>query len=276
MNSIQTCLFDMLAWLSAYMEEHHLKYYVVGGTMLGAVRHQGFIPWDDDIDIAMPREDYETLLQLLREPVDHYVAESVNSGNKDFYFSYAKLYDTNTTLVECSRTGLKRGLYIDIFPLDGIGNTMEESLRNYRSIDRMNMLLAMKTSVYRKGRKWWKNAAVFVGGFLPISRRWLARRMDRLCASRSFEEHRYVGHLMGVYRSREILERSVYGKPTPYAFEGMTVYGPEKYEEYLTSLYRDWRRLPPEDKRCTPHDFVEMDLNKPYRPTSSEAKSRGL
>ena len=88
--------------------------------------------------------------------------------------------------------------------------------------------------------------------------------MDSQCASRSFEEYQYVGHLMSVYRTREIMKKDIYGEPTPYQFEGLTVYGPEKYDEYLTALYRDWRKLPPEDKRCSAHDFIEMDLNKPY------------
>lgn len=264
MNSLQSKLYEMLTWLSAYMAKNNLHYYVVGGTMLGAVRHQGFIPWDDDVDIAMPRNDYEKLIQLLKTPDDHYVVESVHGEKKDFHYSYAKLYDLNTTLTEKSRPPMKRGVYIDIFPLDGIGNTMEESLRNYRNIDRLNMLLAMKTCAYRKGRKWWKNVAVFVGGFLPISKKKLAQKMDSQCSSRSFEKYQYVGHLMSVYRTREIMKKDIYGKPSPYQFEGLTVYGPEKYDEYLTALYRDWRKLPPEDKRCSAHDFIEMDLNKPY------------
>ena len=71
MNPLQSKLLEMLTWLSSYLNEKGLTYYVMGGTMLGAVRHQGFIPWDDDVDIIMPREDYEKLIEYLKEPVDH-------------------------------------------------------------------------------------------------------------------------------------------------------------------------------------------------------------
>ena len=66
LNPLQTRLLEMLTWLVKYIDEHELRYYVIGGTMLGAVRHKGFIPWDDDIDIAMPRKDYEELIRLLK------------------------------------------------------------------------------------------------------------------------------------------------------------------------------------------------------------------
>ena len=99
LNPLQQKLLEMLTWLSKYIESNHLTYYVIGGTFLGAVRHKGFIPWDDDIDIAMPRKDYETLIKLLSKPVDHYVIESPDNCGKDFTYNLAKFYDLDTTMV---------------------------------------------------------------------------------------------------------------------------------------------------------------------------------
>lgn len=169
MNQLQSKLLEMLTWLSKYLEEHNIRYYVVAGTFLGAVRHEGFIPWDDDVDIAVPRADYQRLLELLKELVDHYVIESPYGGAPDFIYNFAKLYDTNTTMTEIARKNVTRGVYIDVFPLDGIGDTSEESYRNYKKIDICNMLLTMKISTYRKGRKWWKNVAVACGALLPFN-----------------------------------------------------------------------------------------------------------
>ena len=264
MNPLQTKLLEMLDWLSKYLKKNNLRYYIMGGTMLGAVRHQGFIPWDDDVDIIMPRKDYETLLEMLKEPVDHYVVESVNGPAKDFIYNYAKFYDTNTSMTDLAKTPVKRGVFIDVFPMDGIGNTMEESLKNYKKINFLHGLLAMKNCKIRKGRKLWKNLAAVCGWFLPLRRKKLARKLDRKCAERSVEENKYVGYLTSSYRTREIMDKEIYGTPTPYQFESITVYGPEKYDEYLTNLYHDWRKLPPEDKRCSNHDFIDIDLNKPY------------
>lgn len=264
LNPLQQKLLEMFTWLTAYIDEHNLRYYVIGGTMLGAVRHEGFIPWDDDIDIAMPRADYEKLIELLAKPVDHYVVESPKGEAKDFIYGFAKLYDTNTSMTELARKNIVRGVYIDIFPLDGIGNTKEESYKNYKKIDRANMLLAMRVCAYRKDRKWWKNFAVFLGGLIPVNTKKLTRKLDRLCAEHDFDGYKYVGNLVSTYRVREIMPKELFGTPTPYKFESLTVFGPEKYDEYLTTLFRDWRKLPPEDKRHSAHDFIDFDPDKPY------------
>ena len=264
MRDLQKKLLEMFAWLTDFIDKNGLKYYVVGGTMLGAVRHNGFIPWDDDIDIGMPRADYNKLIGLLEEPISHYVIESPKSDKKDFVYAFAKFYDTNTSMTEDARKKVKRGVYIDIFPLDGIGFNKAEALKNFKKIDKRNMLLAMKTSKYRKARKWWKNLAVFVGHFIPISAKKLSKKLDALCSKMDFDKCAYGGELLSTYRQKEVLPREIFGTPTKYQFEHLTVYGPEKADEYLTALYGDWQKLPPEDKRCSAHDFIDLDLNKPY------------
>lgn len=265
LNPLQNKLLEMFKWLTDFLHKNNLRYYMIDGTFLGAARHEGFIPWDDDIDIGMPRNDYEKLIELLKNPIEHYVVETNRGDAPDYLYGIAKFYDMNTSMTEISRTGIKRGVYIDIFPLDGIGNTPEESYENYKKIDRTNMLLAMTVSAYRRERKWWKNCAVFIGRMLPISPKKLSGKLDRLCSERSFEDCAFVGSLMSTYRSREILPKELYGKPTLYNFEGISVYGPEKANEYLTTIYGDWKKLPPEDKRHSAHDFTELDLEKPYK-----------
>lgn len=265
MNDFQKKLVEMFKWLTEFLEKHNLRYYMVAGTLLGAIRHGGIIPWDDDIDIAMPRADYEKLIKLLEKPIDNYVIESCKGDAKDFVYAFAKFYDMNTTMTEYLRKSVTRGVYIDIFPLDGVGNTLEEGAKYYKKIDRNNMLLAMKVCAYRKERKWWKNFAVFLGGFLPINTKKQTQKIDRLCCRRDYDDYKYVVNSMSTYRFRDIMDKSIYGAPTPYTFEGFTVYGPEKAEEYLTKIYGDWRKLPPEDKRHAAHDFVGVDLNKPYK-----------
>lgn len=265
LNPLQTKLLEMLTWLTNFVNEHELRYYVVGGTLLGAVRHKGFIPWDDDIDIAMPRHDYIKLLELLKNPIEHYVIESPNSKADDYIYSFAKFYDINTSMTESLRKPIQRGVYIDVFPLDGLGNTIAESKKIYKQIDRLNMLLTMKVATYRSERKWWKNIGVFGGIFIPITGKELAKRLDKLCSQRAYDDYAYVANCVGSYRSREILERRIFGKPRPYNFENIVVYGPEQGEKYLENVYGNWKKLPPEDKRYSPHDFIDLDLKKSYR-----------
>src|SRR5690554_3313505 len=95
LSEIQSKLLQMLKWFDGFCRENNLKYYAVGGTLLGAVRHQGFIPWDDDIDVAMPREDYRELEKLMSgKKIGFYVLETQNSLERDFCYPYTKLYDT--------------------------------------------------------------------------------------------------------------------------------------------------------------------------------------
>ena len=264
MNEMQFKLLEMFKWLDRFLRSNQIPYYVIGGTMLGAVRHHGFIPWDDDIDIAVPRNEYEKLIHLLKEKTEHYIIESATTRKKGFIYNFAKFYDTNTSMTELARHNVKRGLFIDVFPLDGIGNNIDEALMNYKRIDNYNMLLAMKCCKYRSDRAWWKNILLFFGRMLPVSVDWLLDRIDLECKKHSFENCNYVGNLVSTYRSREIMKKEFFGTPTEYQFEDITVFGPEKYEEYLSQLFHDWRQIPPENQRHPAHDFIDLDYNTPY------------
>lgn len=260
MNEMQTKLFENFKWLINFMNENGIRYYVIGGTMLGAVRHKGFIPWDDDIDIGIPRSDYEKLIKLFDKQIDDYILESPKNDDKEYLYNFAKVYDVRTTMIEHLKKDVVRGVYIDVFPLDGMGDDYDQAIKDYKKIDKKNMLLAVKTTTHRKGRKWWKNLASKLGWFIPLNCKKATKAIDEMSAKRNFDDCKYVGNLVGTARFKEIMPREFFGKPTKYEFEGMEVTGPEKYDEYLTKLYKNWRQLPPEDKRYTAHDFIYLDL----------------
>lgn len=265
-NSVQKVLLDMLAWFHVFCEKNDITYYAVGGTMIGAARHQGFIPWDDDIDLAIPRNDYNRLIEMLKKPIDHYVLESPYSGSKDFLYSYSKLYDTNTTLIQCTRRNCKRGLYLDIFPLDGIGDTEQDALKNFKKFDRKRNFLLTRTCAIRSERSWYKNLSIVLSRMIPsfiVDDKKLSIDVDKIAQLNS-EKDTYVANLGGSYGSKEIVKKEIFGVPTLYKFENIEIYGPEKYDEYLTHIYGDWKQLPPIEKRKTNHDYVMMDLNKSY------------
>ena len=264
LNPLQKKLLEMFAWLTAFMEKNNIRYYAMGGTALGAARHQGFIPWDDDIDICLPRKDYYKLISLLRDPIDHYIIETADNGAKDFNYNFAKFYDTNTSMTEELRYNITRGVYIDIFPLDGLGNTMEEALSTYKKIDRMNIVLAMITSTFRSDRNILKNVAVFIGRLIPICPKWLIRKIQSECSKKDFDDYKYVTNCMSTYRFKEILDKSILGNPTVYKFEDIYIKGPEKMDVYLSSIYNDWRALLPLGKRHSAHDFKGLNLDKSY------------
>ena len=265
MSDLQKKLLEMLKWLTKYLDDNNISYYVVGGTLLGAVRHKGFIPWDDDIDIARPRPDYDKLIKLFNGVIDNYKLESPYENNKDYLYTYAKFYDVNTTLVERLRKKVKRGVFIDVFPLDGVGNTKEESVNFFKKVDKKNMFLMTRVCAIRKQRGFVKNAAIVVSRLNPfVNTKKYSLKVDKLASSKNYDDCNYVANLNGAYREREVFEKSFFGEPTNYQFEDMVVKGPAKYDEYLTQLYHDWTKLPPEEKRGVQHDFVLLDLDKPY------------
>lgn len=255
-------LLNMMRWFHSFCEKNGLRYYVLGGTMLGAVRHGGFIPWDDDIDVGMPREDYERLAELIDS--DKYVLETPETQAKDFYYPFSKLYDTDTTLIENTKYKIKRGIYIDIFPLDGIGDSRDEAHENFKTVKKYSDLLMLKIAGFRKGRRWYKNLGVALFRLLPMNPKRLLGKLVSQCKKYSYADSLYVGNLVGAWGEREITHRDVMGTPTLYKFEDMSVYGAQNADEYLSSLYGDWRKLPPEEKRVSHHDFIEFNLKKSY------------
>ncbi len=268
LTKTQKELLKMFSWFHNFCVAHNLRYYCLGGTMLGAVRHQGFIPWDDDIDVGLPREDYEKLLELLGGKIsDGFYLESYKQGKKDFIYSYAKFYDTTTTLIENTRYKTKRGLYIDVFPLDGIGNTEKEAKINYQKIVPLLNLLSVKSCGIRKGRKWYKNLSIILARIIPdciLSEKNLIKKINHICMQQSFDKCNYICNADGNWREKEIIKRDVFGEPKLYEFNGLKVYGVYDYDSYLTHMYGKWRNFPPVDKRVTHHDYLYIDLNTPY------------
>lgn len=267
LNPLQQKLLETLKWFHEYCEENDIKYYVCGGTQLGASRHGGFIPWDDDVDVAMPRPDYEKLIASLKDKTGRYVLETPYSGNKDYLYTFAKLYDTTTTLVEHTKHNCKRGIYLDIFPLDGVGNSSEDVKKIFPKVDRANKFLMTRSCAIRKGRSFYKNAAICVSRLVPqfiVNDKKLSIKVDILAKKCNYDDSKYVVNYMGAYGIKEMVEKRIMGTPKKYAFEDIYVYGVEYDDEYLTHLYGDWRKLPPEDKRVSHHDFMEIDLERSY------------
>ena len=270
LNEMQSMMLDMLKWFHQFCEKNNITYYVVGGTMLGAARHRGFIPWDDDIDVGIPRKDYNKLMEnkeAFFDGEERYLLESYKDGNEDYEYPYAKIYDTFTTLVENCRHHTQRGIYIDIFPLDGIGSSKDDAIKNYSPIQNRINILMTRTCEVRKSRKLFKNIAIIASRLIPsflVSSHGLIAKINEMCSARDFDTSEYVGNLVGNWGLKEIMPRAFFGKPALYQFEDSQVYGPEDYDNYLKNVYNHWEQLPPIEKRKSQHDFLFLDLHQSY------------
>ena len=269
MTEQQKKLVEMLSWFHNICVDNNLRYYIIAGTMLGAVRHKGFIPWDDDIDVGMPRSDYERLRQLISNINcgSQYIFEYPGQSNPEYSYLFAKLYNTKTTFIEKKRHPIKRGIYIDIFPLDGIGNDIEEAKKNYKPFYNSFRLHLMITGAFLERRSFAKNLAVFVGRILSplfVNRHKLEKKIDGICKRIDFDNSRLVSNLLGGSAIKGIVPQEWFGTPTLVKFENIEVYGLEKPELYLKSMYGDFMKLPPIEKQVSLHDSIECNLNKSY------------
>ena len=260
-------LLDMLNYLDKTCSDNHLRYYAIGGTFLGAIRHKGFIPWDNDIDVAMPREDYNKFIEIVNSQKGKYVVETPQSPCKDYLYSVGKLYDTTTTLVEKKKVKIRRGIYLDVFPMDGIADSASDISHNYKIIDFYNKLFAIRTCVVREQRKWWKNVAIIVANVIPekiLNTKKLLIKLDNICAQKAFDDSLFVGVLLTQYGTKYIMPRALFDEVQRYRFEDTSILGVKDYNTYLTALFGNWQQLPPEDKRVEGHDYIYLDLNHSY------------
>lgn len=268
LTPLQQELLNMLKWFDKFCRDNKLKYYSVGGTLLGAVRHNGFIPWDDDIDVAMPRPDYDRLAELMgNKTFDHYVLETQKSDRVDFCYPYYKLYDINTTLVEHYKNPLVRGIFLDIFPLDGVGKNKADGLLWYKQIYRRYSFYLSRVAAKREGRSFYKNLAIYISQMIPgfiVNNTRLRESLDQMCKKYPYDSEGWGGNLLGNWGEKEIVPLKLFGEPTEYQFEDMKLFGAEDYDGYLSCIYGDWRKLPPKEKQISHHDFIKLDLDESY------------
>jgi lipopolysaccharide cholinephosphotransferase len=260
-KDIQNKLLEMMIIFHDLCIKHDIKYYMLGGTMLGAVRHKGFIPWDDDMDIGLPRPDYEKLLAL---PQSEWPANiKLNTPATDGHpYPYSKLIDANTTLVEDLGKDIVQGIFIDIFPLDGAGSNKNQAIRHKKKISLLMRFLYASIFSHYKNKPIWKKIAIT---FIRLTRPnyWL-NTIEKNLTRKDFYKNTYVGNLVGAWGDKEIVPREYFGQPTLYEFKDKQFYGVEKYDDYLTCLYGDYMKLPPIEKQKSHHLVKYINLNLPY------------
>ena len=263
-QDIQVELLSMINIFHDFCKKHNLKYYIIGGTMLGAIRHKGFIPWDDDIDIGMPRNDYGRLLMIPQEQLPDGFEILNHKNRNDFVFTFSKFVNKNTTLVENINSGYIEGIYLDVFPLDGSGNTLEDMKKNVKRI-RNKIRLINYSLVKSKDKNIIKRITKKVIGLCART-----LDIDKLFSSlevikdTSWDKDAYAGNIHGIYGMKEVMPKEYYGEPVLYQFGDTYLFGVAKPHEYLTHVYGDYMKLPPVEKQESHHEYMYLDLKTPY------------
>lgn len=249
---------DILKDVHAFCLKHGIQYSLAYGTLIGAVRHKGYIPWDDDIDIMMMRKDYDKFIELYRKENGIYKLYDYRF-DKDYILPFAKVADTRTVLVEKS-ANIPLGINIDIFPLDDIADSMNDVKRIVDSQHLIKLLIRMKYVRPTKKNLWWKRVVLYVGNMLilPLSFSILYRSLFKKIAAIGSGEKKYVGLLCDLTPYPTIFERKYFNHFIDVPFEETIFKSIADYDGFLTNEYGDYMQLPPECDRQSPHTLVDV------------------
>lgn len=256
-DELKKSILAILDELDHFCREHHIRYFLVGGTLLGAVRHKGFIPWDDDIDVAMLREDYEKFCKLFHSK-NGYVLKCIQQ-DPTYYLPFAKLIDPRISLREHVHKAPEIGAYVDIFPMDYIEKDSPK-VASFYSGSLRKKLEDLKYMQLRKDRPLWKNALILAGRFLCFrSLPKIARDRDARAISISSKKPTpWITSLHGAWGTKEIVDARHFAQTEEYSFEGRSYFGPVDADAYLTCIYGDYMTPPPPEKRISHHGFTAI------------------
>ncbi len=253
LRKMQLTELDMLVEFDRVCRKYNIKYIIGSGTLLGAVRHKGFIPWDDAADVEMLREDYEKFKRISNDLNEDICYFQCHDNEPEYLWGYGKLRHTNTV---CVRGGQERakwrtGIFIDIFPVDDIPkNTVCQRIQDVCCFFIRKIIYA---HIGKDSAKGIKKGIYSILAKIPVERahRYLKKfisksnntsdnnvRVLMFPLMKEQKEDEYWGFSKNFYLEREL-----------YEFEGYKLFGPKDYDDYLRKSYGDYMVLPPKDKR---------------------------
>lgn len=270
LRKLQLVELDIMKIFSEICDKYHLRYYLVGGTMLGAVRHQGFIPWDDDMDVGMPRPDYEKFLEIVRKDLPDGYDFLNYKLNKEYKRYFSRIVNSKVKIHNASNTKtIIENAWLDIFPFDGMpSNSLKQKihfwhmtvLRFFYHASCFDELVNLN----RPGRAWYLQAAIkflsvtHIGSHMNTKR--IMYKIEKGLMKYPYDECDYMISFFGAYMLREIVDKKMLGDGKKYQFENLMLNGPTMYDEFLTHFYGDYRK-PPTDADKDKHNIKKIEYS---------------
>jgi lipopolysaccharide cholinephosphotransferase len=254
LKSIQLSILDKVA---TFCENHNIRYSLYGGTLLGAIRHNGYIPWDDDIDISMPRPDYERFINCFHLIEDPDLKIHDLRLNKKYPYPFIKVSDERTVFKENYNSNYTMGVHIDIFPIDGLPYSEKESKKIMKRSTFYRNLRELKQMKLRKDRELRKNIFLIFSRLILfiIPTKLLLSQIINLTKKYNYEQSNFIGNIVWGYGNKERCNKSVYSDFIFHNFEGKKFKIMIGYDEYLTNVFDEYMQLPSKEKQIAHHSF---------------------
>lgn len=257
-DEIRKIQLSILMYVHDFCIKNNIRYSICGGTLIGAVRHKGYIPWDDDIDIMMPRPDYEKFCGTFNDNKDSSFKILNSFNDKDFFQPFSKVVDTNTVLVEAyDRPVRNLGANIDVFPIDGLPNDNVAREKYWKKIFKKRNFATVVYSKKNKNERGLKKVARFILFYLfrLFPANVFAKRISRLAQKNDYQNSSYIACSVFGYGKKEEMPKSVFDSFVDLTFEGLEFKALQGWNTYLSNLYGDYMQLPPVEKQVAKHDF---------------------
>lgn len=255
-NTLQRVQLTIMDDIHRVCKDNHLKYYMIGGTMLGAVRHGGFIPWDMDIDIAMPRDDYEKFVRICDSQLDSRFSCHNYKTDKNFHIPHA-IVVLNNSSVEYAIDHLnpqidRLGIYVDVLPLDLCPDDPKLREKQDKSIQHIRKLMYYKNGlIYDKDNELTRIAKRMLRRILMIiPMNLLQDRLNRVMTEYNDQGGKDICSMVSHYGYNKLsMPKEVFGEPVEVSFAERVYYAPHNYIEYLKRIFNDFMALPSEESR---------------------------
>lgn len=260
MKEIQSVSLEILKKIADICDQEGLKYSLAWGTLIGAVRHKGYIPWDDDVDIQMPRPDYERLKDYFNRNADAlYPYRLFDNSVNGYPYMLARVSNDDYVIDTINEKPCGMGIFVDIYILDGTGDTYEEAW-NYASktckFPRLIFLATRKYYHFGTTKGFFKRLfKVFVFIYAKLmGKKYFERKLLSIISQKPYDQSDYVGCVCWCERPKySVIKKSEFEDMIDFQFENYKFKGPREYDKYLRMWYGDYMQLPPEKDRIYHH-----------------------